>query len=104
MSAAIRRPWEERKLEAQALEEAAASARWTALPKPSETLEHAVVRYEGLLIAAALSFTHGKLVEAAEMLGMTYQALAYSIKVRHPELLGLRSKVYPRRSSKERWF
>jgi DNA-binding NtrC family response regulator len=95
-------PWEQRKLEARALEKAAAihsAERRSILPEASETLDQAVLRYEGLLIAAALAYTKGKLVEASNLLNMSYQALAYSINHRHQELLTLRSPV--RRRSKK---
>lgn len=92
----LRQVWEERKTQARALEEAAAicgAEGRSILPESSDTLEKAMLQYEGLLIAAALAHTGGKIGKAAEILGLTYQGLAYIINHRHQELLVLRSPV-----------
>jgi DNA-binding NtrC family response regulator len=62
----------------------------------TETLFDAVLKYEGLLIAAALKAHDGKVTRAAIFLGMSYQALAYTIEHRHEELLGARSAIHRR--------
>jgi len=99
----LRQPWEDRKLEARALEEAAAirSAEGRSiLPESSDTLAEAVLRYEGLLIASALAYADGHIGKAARILRMSYQSLAYALDHRHQELLTLRLPV--RRRSKRK--
>jgi len=101
----LRQPWEDRKLEARAMEEAAevsGAERRSILPESSNTLAEAMLRYERLLIAAALTHAGGRLSKAARILGVSYQYLAYAIDHRHKELLELRSPI--RRRGKRKLY
>lgn len=62
----------------------------------TETFFDAVMKYEGLLIAAALKARDGKVTQAAAFLGMSYQALAYMIEHRHSELQSARTAIHRR--------
>lgn len=51
------------------------------------------LKHERELIRQALAKVGGRLTQAASLLGMTYQGLAYIIEKRHPELLKERSPI-----------
>lgn len=55
--------------------------------------------YEERLIARALQESHGRVTQAAHLLGLKHQTLIAIIKSRHRRLLDLRSPVQPRRRS-----
>jgi len=50
-------------------------------------------RYEGVIIKRALVQVEGKLTQAASLLELRYQSLAYKIEHQHPELLNYRTPV-----------
>jgi tetratricopeptide (TPR) repeat protein len=50
-------------------------------------------RYEGVIIKRALVQADGKLTQAASLLELRYQSLAYKIEHQHPELLHYRTPV-----------
>ncbi len=59
-------------------------------------------RYEGVIIKRALVQVDGKLTQAASLLELRYQSLAYKIEHQHPELLNYRTPVRrrPRKSNR----
>lgn len=59
--------------------EAVIEARWT--------LREVMQRHEGRLIKQALQRAEGSVTQAARLLGLTHQALAYMLKHRHKDLL-----------------
>ena len=58
-------------------------------------------KYEGVIIKRALAQVGGKLTQAASLLEIRYQSLAYKIEHQHPELLNYRTPVR-RRPRKDR--
>ena len=50
-------------------------------------------KYEGVIIKRALVQVDGKLTQAASLLELRYQSLAYKIEHQHPELLNYRTPV-----------
>jgi tetratricopeptide (TPR) repeat protein len=52
-----------------------------------------VLKFEGSLIRQALAKVDGRLTQAASLLGMSYQALAYIIEGRHKDLLKERTPI-----------
>jgi tetratricopeptide (TPR) repeat protein len=69
------------------------------LNKPCD-LQREVLKYEGTVIQRALAKANGSLTRAAAMLSMSYQALAYIIESRQPDLLKERTPIR-RRSRRE---
>lgn len=69
------------------------------LSKPGD-LQKKLLSYEHLLIKQALVETNGAVTHAADLLGMTYQGLAYIIETRHRDLLKSRTPIRrrPRRA------
>lgn len=63
-------------------------------------LQEKLLQVERELIRQALAQTNGRVTPAAALLGISYQALAYIIPSRHPDLLKQRTPVR-RRSRKE---
>lgn len=66
------------------------------LSKPSD-LQQAMLETEREMIRQALVRTNGSVTHAAQLLGLSYQGLAYIIKARHQDLLKERSPIRPRR-------
>ncbi|HEY6230429.1 MAG TPA: hypothetical protein VIW64_04140 [Pyrinomonadaceae bacterium] len=62
------------------------------LNKPCD-LQQEVLKYEGTVIKRALAKANGSLTRAAAMLSMSYQALAYIIESRQPDLLKERTPI-----------
>jgi len=62
------------------------------LNKPCD-LQQEVLKYEGTVIQRALAKANGSLTRAAAMLSMSYQALAYIIESRQPDLLKERTPI-----------
>jgi len=62
------------------------------LNKPCD-LQREVLKYEGTVIQRALAKANGSLTRAAAMLSMSYQALAYIIESRQPDLLKERTPI-----------
>jgi tetratricopeptide (TPR) repeat protein len=52
-----------------------------------------VLQYEHELVSGALAQVNGKITEAAELLGIGYQTLAFIIETKHPDLLNKRTPV-----------
>jgi len=63
-------------------------------------LQNMMLKYEGTLIKQALVQTNGSVTHAASLLGVSYQALCYTIESRHKDLLKERTPVR-RRSRKD---
>jgi tetratricopeptide (TPR) repeat protein len=63
----------------------------------SPRLEQAVLGYESSLIKDALVRVNGSVTQAATLLGLSHQGLAYIIRTRHKELLTVRSPIKPRK-------
>lgn len=63
------------------------------------TLEQEVLRLEEVLIRRALDESGGHITHAARLLGTSHQALDYMLRVRHPNLLVVRTPVKPRHRS-----
>jgi DNA-binding NtrC family response regulator/tetratricopeptide (TPR) repeat protein len=63
------------------------------------SLEEEVLRYEAGLIKRALETTGGSVTQAARLLGITHQGLAFILQGRHKDLLAVRTPVKPRRRS-----
>jgi len=61
-----------------------------------------VLRFEHELISQTLTMVNGKVTDAAELLGIGYQTLAFIIETKHPDLLKKRTPVRrrPRKKSK----
>lgn len=59
-------------------------------------LPHEVLKFERGLISEALAKVNGRVTHAAKLLRVGYQALAYIIESRHPDLLKQRTPVYRR--------
>lgn len=55
-----------------------------------------VLKFEAGLIHQALTQSNGSVTHAAQLLGMTYQGLAYVIGSRHQDLLKVRSPIHRR--------
>jgi tetratricopeptide (TPR) repeat protein len=55
-----------------------------------------VIKFEAGLIGQALAQANGSVTHAAQLLGMTYQGLAYVIGSRHQDLLKARSPIHRR--------
>jgi tetratricopeptide (TPR) repeat protein len=62
------------------------------LTKPGD-LQKKLLDYEHELIKQALAQSNGAVTHAADLLGMTYQGLAYIIETRHRDLLKARTPV-----------
>jgi tetratricopeptide (TPR) repeat protein len=62
-------------------------------------LEDEVLRYEGSLIRLALDTARGRITQAARLLGITHQGLAYILQGRHKSLLAARKPAKTRRRS-----
>lgn len=62
------------------------------LTKPGD-LQKKLLDYEHQLIKQALSQSNGAVTHAADLLGMTYQGLAYIIETRHRDLLKARTPI-----------
>lgn len=62
------------------------------LAKPGD-LQKKLLDYEHELIKQALAQSDGAVTHAAELLGMTYQGLAYIIETRHRDLLKVRTPI-----------
>jgi tetratricopeptide (TPR) repeat protein len=71
-----------------------------AILKTSGDLPSKVLEFEGILIRQALAKVDGRLTQAASLLGMSYQALAYILEGRQKDLLKERSPIR-RRSPKK---
>lgn len=71
-----------------------------AILKRSCDLQSEVLEFEGSLIRWALAKVDGRLTQAAALLGMSYQALAYILEGRHKDLLKERTPIR-RRSPKK---
>lgn len=56
-------------------------------------LEAEVLKFERGLISQTLAKVNGKITQAAELLGMNYQKLAYIIETKHPDLIPARTPV-----------
>ena len=67
-------------------------------------LEAEVLKFERGLISETLAKVNGKVTQAAELLGLGYQKLAYIIETKHPDLLKTRTPVRrrPRRKKASR--
>lgn len=65
-------------------------------------LKAEVLRFEHELISQTLTMVNGKVTDAAELLGIGYQTLAFIIETKHPDLLTKRTPVRrrPRKTSK----
>ena len=63
------------------------------------SLGEEVRRYEGSLIKMALDAAQGHVTQAAQLLGITHQGLAYILEGRHKDLLSARTPVRRRRRS-----
>jgi tetratricopeptide (TPR) repeat protein len=63
------------------------------------SLEDEVLRYEGSLIRLALNTARGRITQAARLLGITHQGLAYILQGRHKSLLASRKPPKTRRRS-----
>jgi len=64
-----------------------------------QDLPHAILQYEETLVRQALAKANGSVTKAADMLGISYQGLAYTIEARHKDLLRERTPIR-RRSRK----
>ncbi|HEU4712228.1 MAG TPA: helix-turn-helix domain-containing protein [Pyrinomonadaceae bacterium] len=62
------------------------------LTKPGD-LQKKLLKYEHELIKQALAQSDGAVTHAADLLGMTYQGLAYIIETRHRDLLKARTPI-----------
>jgi tetratricopeptide (TPR) repeat protein len=62
------------------------------LTKPFD-LQAMMLKYEGTLIKQALVQANGSVTHAASLLGVSYQALCYTIESRHPDLLKDRTPI-----------
>ena len=62
----------------------------------SGTLVEMLKRYEHKHIEKALQSVHGSITQAARLLGLSHQSLAYTLEHRHKDLLALRSPVKKR--------
>ena len=71
-----------------------------AILKTSGDLPSKVLEFEGILIRQALAKVDGRLTQAASLLGVSYQALAYILEGRQKDLLKDRSPIR-RRSPKK---
>jgi tetratricopeptide (TPR) repeat protein len=71
-----------------------------AVLKTSGDLPSKVLEFEGILIRQALAKVDGRLTQAASLLGISYQALAYILEGRQKDLLKERSPIR-RRSPKK---
>lgn len=60
-------------------------------------LPDAVLKYERSLISDTLAKVGGKVTHAAELLGVDYRYLAFTIETRHPDLLKKRTPIRRRR-------
>jgi DNA-binding NtrC family response regulator len=67
--------------------------------KPHD-LRAEVLKFERGLISQALAKVNGKITDAAKLLGVGYQILAYIIETKHPDLLKKRTPVRRRRPRK----
>ena len=56
-------------------------------------LTHEVLKFERELISQALAKVDGRIVYAANLLGISYQTLAHRIRSRHPDLLKERTPI-----------
>jgi transcriptional regulator with PAS, ATPase and Fis domain len=56
-------------------------------------LQDMMLRYEGTLIKQALLQANGSVTQAASLLGVSYQALCYTLGSRHKNLLKVRSPI-----------
>lgn len=67
-------------------------------------LEAEVLKFERGLISQTLAKVNGKVTQAAKLLGMNYQKLAYIIETKHPDLIPARTPVRrrPRQKSKKK--
>jgi transcriptional regulator with GAF, ATPase, and Fis domain len=67
-------------------------------------LEAEVLQFERGLISQTLAKVNGKVTQAAELLGMNYQKLAYIIETKHPDLIPARTPVRrrPRKTGKKK--
>jgi tetratricopeptide (TPR) repeat protein len=63
------------------------------------SLEDEVLRYEGSLIRMALDTARGRITQAARLLGITHQGLAYILQGRQKSLLAVRKPAKARRRS-----
>jgi tetratricopeptide (TPR) repeat protein len=81
-------------------EEVAIEAPFEAILNKPCDLQAEVLKFEGILIQRALAKANGSLTRAAGLLSMSYQALAYILESRQPDLLKERSPIR-RRSRKE---
>ncbi|HZE63038.1 MAG TPA: helix-turn-helix domain-containing protein [Pyrinomonadaceae bacterium] len=61
-----------------------------------------VLKFEAGLIGQALAQSNGSVTHAAQLLGMTYQGLAYVIGSRHHDLLKARSPIHRRGGPKNK--
>jgi hypothetical protein len=61
-----------------------------------------VLRFEHELISQTLTMVNGKVTDAAKLLGIGYQTLAFIIETKHPDLLKERTPVRrrPRKKTK----
>ena len=65
-------------------------------------LEAEVLKFERGLISQTLAKVNGKVTQAAELLGMNYQKLAYIIETKHPDLIDARTPVRRRPRQKRK--
>ncbi|HYP53207.1 MAG TPA: helix-turn-helix domain-containing protein, partial [Pyrinomonadaceae bacterium] len=63
------------------------------------TLREVMRRYEGRIIRRALHKARGSVTQAARALGLSHQALIYTLEHRHKDLLVDRRPVHKRRRS-----